>query len=489
MFAALNSWRLFDQNWPAILIVVALGLALFASAHAILYKRDSRAAISWTGFIWLIPLGGAFLYFVFGINRIRRQAASLKEDVEVFRAHEAQPRVSPEQITAHLPAVPEQMELLARLVEQIVHRPLVAANHIDPLVNGDEVFPAMLQAIEQARHTIALETYIFDRDEVGQEFAAALGRARRRGVEVRVLIDAAGIRYSWPSILRTLRHEGVRYARFLPLLGFWRLPSMNLRTHRKLLICDGRIAFTGGINFRVGHCLERKPASPVQDIHFRVEGPVVTQMQEVFAEDWQFSAGERLRGEHWFPALVSRGKVLARGVADGPDEDFENFRWLLLGALSVARSSVQIVTPYFLPDSTLISSLNLAAMRGVRVDIIIPERSNLRFVDWASRALWWQILKHGCRIWLTPPPFDHSKLMVVDGCWSSFGSANWDARSLRLNFEFNLECYDAALGKKLSEMAEAKRARAREVTLEEIDARGLAIRLRDGIARLGAPYL
>jgi cardiolipin synthase len=265
--------------------------------------------------------------------------------------------------------------------------------------------------------------------------------------------------------------------------------SLNLRTHRKILITDGQMGFTGGMNIRVGHCLKRNPKSPVQDIHFRVQGPVVTQLQEVFADDWLFTTGESLRGEAWFPKPQKAGNMLARGVPDGPDEDYEKLRWTLLGALSTARYSIRVVTPYFLPDPSLVSALNLAAMRGVEVDILLPAQNNLAFVQWASRAMWWQVLTHGCRLWLTPPPFDHSKLMLVDGCWTLLGSANWDPRSLRLNFEYNLECYDYELTQQLEELVKAKRESAHRVTLEEVDQRPLPGRLRDGVARLLTPYL
>jgi cardiolipin synthase len=347
----------------------------------------------------------------------------------------------------------------------------------------------MLDAIGQAHRSVSLMTYIFDRDEIGVKFARTLGEASRRGVEVRVLIDAMGIRYSFPTILSELRREGVRHARFLPSLAPWHLMSMNLRTHRKILVTDGAAGFTGGINIRVGHCLQRHPRSAVQDIHFRVRGPVVIQLQEAFADDWHFMTGESLRGDAWFPKPERAGPVLSRGVSDGPDEDFEKLRWTLLGALAIARYSVRIVTPYFLPDPAVISALNLAALRGVCVDIILPAKSNLPFVQWASRAMWWQVLKHGCRLWLTPPPFDHSKLMLVDGCWALVGSANWDARSLRLNFEYNLECYDAELARRLEDIIQSKRSAAHEVTLEEVDQRSFMVRLRDGVARLLTPYL
>ncbi|HNR70937.1 MAG TPA: phospholipase D-like domain-containing protein [Verrucomicrobiota bacterium] len=482
------------------LLGLDLLLAGVASGHAILYKRDSRSAIAWVGFIWLVPLGGAALYFILGINRIRRQAVLLRRGLERYRAHAALPACPPDELPHHLPGHTGHLNMLARVVNGVVARPLLPGNRIEPLLDGDEAYPAMLEAIRQARRTVAFYTYIFDRDAAGLAFARALGEATRRGVEVRVLIDAAGTRYSWPTILRALRREGVRFARFLPSLALWHLMAVNLRTHRKILVADGRLGFTGGMNIRAGHCLKgfgggagdgpaRPPRHPVRDIHFRVRGPVVAQLQEVFVDDWLFTTGELLRGEDWFPHPEPAGPVLARGVPDGPDEDFEKLRWTLLGALAIARYAVRIVTPYFLPDPALISALNVAAKRGVRVDIILPAKNNLPFVGWASRAMWWQVLEHGCHIWLTPPPFDHTKLMLVDGCWVLLGSANWDPRSLRLNFEYNLECYDAELARRLEEIVAARIATARPVTLADVDARSLPIRLRDGLARLFTPYL
>jgi cardiolipin synthase len=266
--------------------------------------------------------------------------------------------------------------------------------------------------------------------------------------------------------------------------------TLNLRNHRKLLALDGQIAFTGGMNIRRGNVLATSPRHPVQDLQFRVEGPLVAQLQAAFANDWAFTTGKALDGEKWFPKPRPTGRgVIARVITDGPDADFDKLRLTLLAALAEAQTSVQILTPYFLPDPVLITALNLAALRGVRVDIILPAKNNLPFVHWASRAMWWQMLERGCRIWLTPPPFDHSKLMIVDEHWVLLGSANWDARSLRLNFELNVECYGREFAHEMAAVLGKKLHGAHEVTLAEADRRSFLTRLRDAIARLFSPYL
>ena len=477
------------MDWHAVLPALTLLLSLIASGHALLYKRDTRAVVLWLGFVWLIPVAGAVMYFVLGVNRIKRTAVQLRSTLARYRAASSAVPCPPERVSDHLPIDASHLGVLAVVIGKLAVRPLLPGNRVEPLINGDAAYPAMLDAIANARHSITLCTYIFDRDEVGLEFANTLGGAVRRGVDVRVLIDAIGTRYSWPSILGPLRSQGVRCARFLPPFALRRLPSINLRNHRKILVADGRVGFTGGMNIRVGHWLAKEPSHPVQDVQFRIEGPVVAHLQEVFADDWLFTTREPLRGEKWFPMIESAGPALARGIADGPDEDFEKLRWTILGALAVARRSIRILTPYFLPEPALISALNLAAMRGVAVEIVLPAVGNLPLTQWASTAHWWQVLEHGCRIWVTSPPFDHSKLFIVDDCWALVGSTNWDPRSLRLNFEFNLECYDCQFAEVLNSLFKDRQKHAREVTLQDVDGRSLPVKLRDGLARLLTPFL
>jgi cardiolipin synthase len=463
--------------------------ALLASGHAIVRKRDSRAAVSWIVVIWLMPLAGPLLYFVFGINRLKRRAILLRGGLAHCSTPPAAEACSGEKLAAMLRAEERHLIAVAQAISGVIDRRLLPGNRITPLLNGDAAYPAMLDAIAGARHSVTLSIYIFDHDEAGLAFAKALGDAARRGVEVRVLVDATGTRYSWPAIPRALRREGVRHALFLPTFPLWQVLSMNLRNHRKIMVADGRVGFTGGLNIRDDHWLERQPSHPVRDLHFRIEGPVVAHLQEVFADDWFFTTREALRGERWFPRLEGCGPVIARGIADGPDEDFENLRWAILAALSAAQKSVRIATPYFLPDPTIIAALNLAALRGVTVDILLPGRGNLPFVQWAATAQFWQVIERGCRLWQSPPPFDHSKLFIVDDCWALIGSTNWDPRSLRLNFEFNVECYDPGLACTLGGIFDAIREQSHRVTLAEVDARPLPVKLRDGIARLFAPYL
>jgi cardiolipin synthase A/B len=473
-----------SQFWPHLAAGADFVAALLASLHALLNKRDSRAATLWLGLIWFLPLFGPILYLALGVNRIRRRAARL-------RVHGTFTRPIPDDLGEPEHAGAEHLKLLARTVSRVVAQPLTAGNKIEPLVNGDAAFPAMLAAIESAGRSVSLATYIFDNDATGRQFVAALAHAVERKVEVRVLIDAAGTRYSWPPITHRLGHNKIPFAKFLPASVFtpWRVATINLRNHRKALVVDGQIAFTGGMNIRHGNVLGDRPKSPVQDLHFRVEGPVVTELQEAFANDWAYTTRETLDGHVWFPELKEAGNVIARVITDGPDHDFEKVRWSFLAALSEAQTSIQIITPYFLPDVALVTALNLAALRGVRVDIILPAESNLPFVHWASRAMWWQVLERGCNLWLTRPPFDHSKLMIVDGHWVALGSANWDPRSLRLNFELNVECYGRDFAAEMEKVVQQKLRNAREVTLAEADARSLPARLRDSAARLFSPFL
>lgn len=483
MLAWLDTW------WPLLAPLVASVIAIAGISHAVMNKRDVRSAAAWSGLILLVPAVGVLLYILLGVNRIRRTAASVRSGLRRYSTELARP-LDARAVEARLSGEDAHLAKIALALDRTSRRPLVANNRVMVLRDGDEAYPEMLRAIEGAKKSVALCTYIFDNDKAGKRFVDALGAARERGVEVRVLIDDAGARYSFPPIDRLLRARGVRVARYLRVWAPWSAAYANMRNHRKILIVDGTVGFTGGMNIREDCVLAESPRYPTRDLHARFDGPLVTQLMDVFAEDWTFATGEVLDGDCWFPSPTEgAGDVIARAISDGPDGDLDGMRWTLHAAVSSARRSVRIVTPYFLPDEPLVTALNIAALRGVTVDIVLPERGNLRLVNWAMGGELWKVLGHGCRVWLTPAPFDHSKVLTVDGAWSLIGSANWDPRSLRLNFELGVECYDRTLASTLDAIVDSRIAEARRLDAETLASRPFPTRLRDAAARLLSPYL
>jgi cardiolipin synthase len=302
-----------------------------------------------------------------------------------------------------------------------------------------------------------------------------------------VLIDGIGGGYFGSHVYHALRRAGVPAGRFLHSSLPWRMPFLNLRSHKKILVVDGRVGFTGGLNIARENVMALHPPHPVHDVHFRIEGPVVAQLLEGFAQDWSFAMDEDLEGDLWFPPLDPAGDAVARVVSSGPDEDLEKIEYVLLEAVSCARRSVQVMTPYFLPDERLVFALAMAAMRGIEVDVIVPEKSDHRMIDYAFMAHVGPLLGPGVRIWRNPPPFEHTKLLLVDKAWCFIGSANWDSRSLRLNFELNVEVFNEALAERIDTLIQSRKVR--RLTAEDLDARSLPVRLRDAAVRLCLPYL
>lgn len=447
----------------AALFVLHIVVATIATAHILLTKENVRSSVGWIGLVILSPFG-AFIYWVFGINRIRRRFSN--------------------SVTGSFAA-----------------QDWFAATELTPLVNGDEAFPAMLDAIANAKECVALSTYIFDSDESGLQFVEALAAAHARGVNVRVLVDAVGVRYSRNPIDELLRARGVRSERFLQVRRIRLLEYINLRNHRKLMLIDGTTAFIGGMNIRHGNVLNASPAEPVQDTHFRVRGPVVNPLSRVFEEDWEFSAKEVIQLPRTASPAVSPSAAqpgvnvrelrenTARAIADGPDDGEDRLQWVFLSALCTAHHRVRIVTPYFLPNEVLISGIEVAVNNGVTVELIVPRKSNLFYMSWAMASMFHSFVKRGVHVYLSDPPFDHSKIFLVDDEWYSIGSSNWDDRSFRLNFELNLEGRDRAFALALNQLVDAKRDRAQRVSLAELQSVSVLRRLRNSVVRLFAPYL
>lgn len=473
--------------WQLVATTVHVLLAMAVSCHVVLHKRNSRAAVGWLGFIWVVPVAGSLIYLWIGVNRIERRLYRRLSRAELFD----EPRKTILQ-DEPVEGITEHLRPLVRLAGEVTGRPLLEGNSVDLLLDGDEAYPAMLAAIDGATTSIGMCTYIFEGGPWGRRFVDALSRAADRGVAVRVLVDDIGARYSRVRTTRLLAEAGVPVVTFLPTLQPRWFQEANLRNHRKLLLVDGRVGFTGGINIRERHCRSNATSDAgtfIRDVQFRFAGPVVRQMTEAFAVDWRFANDETLEGETWFPECEPAGTVLARGIPDGPDEDLDKIERVLLGAIGCARRSIAIASPYFVPDEILLAALTTAALRGVEVTVVVPRVNNLPVVRWASMHALRELVENRCRVHESAPPFDHSKLFVVDEKWSLVGSANWDDRSLRLNFEFDVECHDNGFARSISELIRSRLADSRELTPDILASRSWFVRLRDGVARLASPYL
>lgn len=456
-----------------------LTIAHFASAcavtlHALFRKREVAAAIGWIGLAWLSPFFGPFLYFCFGINRVKRRAQRL-------RGTEGSAR--PRRKSSAAKAGDGLLDAVGRIT-----RTESEPGRVSDILNcGDEAYPVMLRAIEEAQASIAFSTFIFRADAAGERFIAALTAAHRRGVAVRILIDGFGGGFLRSAAYHALRRAEVPVARYLHSLLPWKMPLLDLRLHKKIMVVDGRTAFIGGLNIGAENLLATKPREPVHDAHFRIEGPVVSQITASFQDDWAFTTGETLDGPGWWHDGHDHRGAPARAISSGPDQSVDQLVLVLLSAINSAQSSIRIATPYFLPDEQLLTALQLAALRGVTVDIVIPSVNNHRLVGWAVGAHIRPLLKMGCRLWRSPPPFDHSKLMVVDESWCLIGSANWDARSLRLNFELTVAFHDSDLARRLGAIIDRKLGDP--ISVAELDARWGIVKIRDAAARLLMPYL
>ena len=472
-------------HWAIGLLHAALGVA--TAGHALLFKRDPRASWGWIAVIIIFPILGPLLYLLFGINRVQTRAKKLTRRLPFLFLFSHEPPAIPATARPEKD-LPERFVPLARISDRVTRRPLLHGNRVELLQNGEEAYPAMLEAVEGAERSVYLATYILESNATGRRFIDALARARDRGVEVRVLLDGVGELYSFPFSGRLLAKRGVRVVRFLPPTLVPPSLHINLRNHRKVLTVDGRTAFLGGMNIGDRHlAADTENRSRVEDVHFRIHGPVVQQVEELFCEDWAFAAGEELGGTP--QDLEQAGEAVCRTIVDGPNEDLDKLAVILAGAVSTARTQVIVMTPYFLPSREMIGALQTAALRGVEVHVILPEKNNLPFVHWATRNMLWELLQWGIRVFYQPPPFVHSKLFLVDGLYALVGSANLDPRSLRLNFELALEVFDPDWVGRMTAFAEDRRRRSREVSLEEMDGRPLPAKVRDSLAWLFSPYL
>jgi cardiolipin synthase len=457
------------------LISIYLVVAVAAGIHVLLYKRDSRAAFGWLGLIIVFPIAGAILYALFGVNRVRRKARRISLNF----AHEGGQRRHLEQ-----PPTGTQQSLPGL---KVTGSDPVPGNQVTTFYKGEDAFPAMLAAIGEARKEVLLSSYIFDNDDTGLQFIKKLADALHRGCKVRVLVDDAGIRYSFPTIIQELKRNAVPFRRFMPLRLLPPSFSINLRTHRKLLITDRRVTFAGGMNIGDRQLVNGPSPHRASDLHFRFEGPLTPSCVSLFADDWKFAGGDGL--EDWVQPCSNQGQARCRLVSDGPDDTLDSLILVIMGAISSARQRIWIMTPYFLPNRQMLGCLQAAALSGVDVQVMIPQENNWAIVQWALQHNMAELLDTGVQIIQRSAPFAHSKCLVIDNDYVLVGSSNLDPRSLRLNFELGIEVFDLELNRELSAHFAEVMAQCTPFTIDRLNARGTFARLRDGASALFSPYL
>lgn len=349
---------------------------------------------------------------------------------------------------------------------------IIGGNSVTTLLNGDQIFPAMLRAIRSARRTIDFETYIYWNGEIGKAFAEALAERARAGVAVHIILDWQGTRRMALASRQLMKDAGVEIAEYNPLAwykpAFWYSPTrINNRTHRKLLIVDGRIGFTGGVGIADEWSGNAQDPKHWRDNHYRVEGPVVAELQSAFLDNWLRTNGSVLQGDAYFPPLASTGGVKAQTFKSSSKGGTESARLMYLSSIAAASKSVQMANAYFVPDKLAIDTFVEAARRGVKVEIIVPGRHiDQNAVRQASRNKWPELLKAGVHIYEYQPTMLHCKYLIVDDLWVSVGSSNFDPRSFRLNAEANLNVLNASFAAEQARIFEKDKARSKEVTLD-----------------------
>ena len=449
----------------------------------LLRRKEPAATIAWLLAVLLMPFVGALAFLMFGNTRLERRAVEHRK--RKGRVRSKIPSVSGNLAT---PIDARGQLQLYRLLDNINPMPPVAGNEIDIYDDMHRNFADQLQAIDEARHHVHVEYYIVQPDRSGHRFRDALIAAARRGVQVRFLYDAVGSMGLSKEFLAAMRAVGIAASACNPFRIWTHRFVFNFRNHRKILVADGKVGFTGGSNIGDEY-LGESEIGVWRDTHLRLVGPVVQQLQRVFLEDWAFVTGEELTGEELFPRSRRFGDVIAQVVPGGPDTEIKTYHELYFSAIANAVERIRIMTPYFVPSEALLVGLQTAARRGVDVRIATPGKSTHDFVHLAGRSYYQDLLDAGVGIYEFQGGFLHSKTLTIDGRWSVVGTANLDNRSMKLNFEIGVVLYDAALTRAIDEIFDRNAIDSRRIDQKKWNDRRLVQRIAENSARLFSPIL
>ena len=470
------------SNW-VILELIVIWVLTWGLIPLVLAQRTKTpvAILAWVWAILLLPVVGAVGFLLFGSERVQRKRLRL---VSAFRSTipKSGETMAAEGRGPDLGKDWPELHVINRMRS-------TQGNHLELLPDGETFFPRLLELIHGAQHSICCQFYIWNTDATGREIRDALTAAARRGVAVRVLLDEVGSALLWKSFFKELVAVGGKFAwfgTFAPLRGSFQL---NLRNHGKLVIADGVTALTGGMNIGDEYWKGAGKTLPYRDMQVAVQGPAVNQLMQQFAQDWYFATREALADESFYPEPLRTGNHSVQLVAGGPDNDLNEIQLSLLSLLHRAQQRIWIMTPYFVPEPPLMTALQLAAMRGVDVRIMVPRQGDHAYLTAVTRSYYEELLPHGVRIYEYRPRMLHAKVSTIDGRYAMTGSANMDIRSLRINFELNLLIAGEAIIQQIEQMMEQDFACSDRVRLMKFQLRPLRQKIAEAICRPLAPML
>jgi cardiolipin synthase len=455
-------------------------------------RGDPMKTIAWLLVIVFLPVIGIVLYFFFGKNYRKEKMFSRKELAD-SKQLKLLAQYQPTDATQKSFWTSEAVEGKTHIMRMLYNSDkvlLTEYNKVKILVNGKVTFEAILEALEQAENHIHLEYYIIEDDNIGNAVREILVRKARSGVEVRVIYDDIGCWSLSKKFIRSLKDAGVRIFPFMPVRLPFLTNKINYRNHRKIIVVDGKIGFVGGLNIADRYISGSEELGPWRDTHLRIEGEAVYSLQSIFLLDW-FFAGKRNIHHHdkYFPPSNITDRHLMQIVASGPDSDWASIMQTFFLAASTAKSSIYISTPYFMPNESILTAIRSASLSGVDVRILLPKRSDSKFVMWSSNSYIGELLEAGIKVYLYEKGFPHSKLMIIDDVFCSIGTANMDIRSFDQNFEVNALIYDSKIAVAMRNIFMNDIKGLQSIRPDEWSARRGWMVFRESVARLFSPML
>jgi len=477
-------------SYSLILIILVYMLMVVATVITVVQeRRDPVKALSWIAIIVLLPVAGIVIFIFFGQDYRKRKIFNRKEIKDLRQIEELSNRQVRSLGEVEIEEVTEHSNIIKLLLNNSKTL-LTLGNKLTILNDGKETFESIISELEKAESTIHLEYYIFESDALGNRIAEILMRKAKAGVEVRFIYDDVG---SWGlsrKFIHKLREAGVQTYCFMPVVFPWFSSKINYRNHRKIIVIDGKVGYTGGLNIADRYISGTKHGV-WRDTHLRLEGESVHMLQIAFMTDWYFSSKEKIRNRKKYlpPVEVTEGPAAIQIALSGPDSDWATIMQAYFSAITRAQKHIYISTPYFLPTESILCALKVAALSGVDVRIMLPEHSDSKMVHWATRSYFEELLEAKIKLYLYTKGFNHSKLIMIDGSFSSVGTANMDVRSFEDNFEVTAMIYDRTYTAELEEQFTKDLASCRNITMRKWLARKHKDNFKESVARLFSPLL